>query len=141
MDFFIITLILHVCGQLAILKLRIKNIAVHPRDSSYTIGQIVKRHVHLIRLTKAIDDMFNILLMWEIIGVSVVFCLVGYNVLMNSQDGFKINFLIYFVFILGAFLNLYSNYFVGDRLISEVRMPSFLKSYALSHPRCLSFFI
>nr|QHN69114.1 odorant receptor 27 [Sirex noctilio] len=118
-DYLLITLLFHVCGQLAVLSQQIKNTMVHSYGYSHKISQIVTKHVRLIRLAKAIDKTYNLLLLQQIFGVTLIICLVGYNVIVNWQSGPLIHLFTYLIYISAMLLVLLSYCFMGDCLMNE----------------------
>ncbi|XP_025993159.2 odorant receptor 43a-like isoform X2 [Solenopsis invicta] len=69
-DNFLGLLILHVCGQMESLHLRLLNLGKDP-DFRAVLKYNVKDHIRLIRFVEAIDDTFNLLLL-GIIGFSCI---------------------------------------------------------------------
>nr|QHN69113.1 odorant receptor 26 [Sirex noctilio] len=119
-DCFLITLVLHVCGQFSVLAVQVKNVLMDPCGHRHGMNELVLKHLRLIRLAKNLDKAFNMLLLPQLFGISIILCLVGYNVIAysrNTEQG--INFLIYVLYALCMLSVLFGYCFVGECLIYE----------------------
>nr|QHN69150.1 odorant receptor 21a [Sirex nitobei] len=119
-DCFMITLILHVCSQFSILALRMKNITTNSRDFHSEFSQLIVKHLRLIRIAKSLDDVFNILLLPQLLGTPIILCLGAYNLLHSPgslEQGMKL--LVFVLFSLCMLFVLFGYCYIGECLINE----------------------
>ncbi|KAK2582817.1 hypothetical protein KPH14_008904 [Odynerus spinipes] len=92
-DSFLCVVVLHACGQFAVLSKRIKNytgIVKHEKVNNNNgecacLSCIVKNHVSLIEYVKIIEDSFNELILFQLLGDSVLLSVEGY-LLVVAED-------------------------------------------------------
>ncbi|XP_015517776.2 uncharacterized protein LOC107222784 [Neodiprion lecontei] len=118
-DCLIVTLMLHVCGQLAVLGERIGNMSTDYQECGLAIEKCVRKHVRLIRMAKDLEESYNVILLVQLIGGTVLICILTYNVLANTGRGQKAHFLTFSLYVLSVLLLIYVYCFVGESLIQE----------------------
>ncbi|XP_046475087.1 odorant receptor 13a-like [Neodiprion pinetum] len=118
-DCLIVTLILHVCGQLAVLGERIGNMSTDYQECGLAIEKCVRKHVRLIRMAKDLEESYNVILLVQLIGGTVLICILTYNVLANTGTGQKAHFLTFSLYVLSVLLLIYVYCFIGESLIEE----------------------
>nr|QHN69151.1 odorant receptor 21b [Sirex nitobei] len=119
-DCFLVTLVLHVCGQFSILALQVKNFAMDPHGYRHGIHQLTVNHLRLIRITKNINQAFSWMLLPQLLIAPVILCLSGCN-LLNSSGGLeqRFNFLIFVMHSLCMTFVLFTYCYIGECLIKE----------------------
>ncbi|XP_039312121.1 odorant receptor 43a isoform X1 [Solenopsis invicta] len=90
-DNFLGLLILHVCGQMENLHLRLLHLGKDP-DFRTVLKFNVKDHIRLIRSVEIIDDAFNLLLLGMIGFFSILFSLYGFLVLTAVNQNTQLSF-------------------------------------------------
>ncbi|XP_025159306.1 uncharacterized protein LOC105182243 isoform X4 [Harpegnathos saltator] len=79
----LVILVFHICGELSILSYRIKNVEAYSRDALVVrIRSFVQMHLKIIWMAKSVDNAFNMVLMSELFGLSVILIISMYQVLM-----------------------------------------------------------
>nr|UEN71228.1 olfactory receptor 45 [Gregopimpla kuwanae] len=120
---YLVTLVLHVCAQLSILSLRIKNIKIDPlnevRSTRLMFQEMVERHLKIIWMAKEIDDTFNLMLLEELVMTTVILGLTSYNVIVNSDMADKTVFISFCLYVSTMLMMVYGYCFAGEYLISE----------------------
>ncbi|XP_053989879.1 odorant receptor 4-like [Hylaeus volcanicus] len=118
---FIVNMVLHLCGKLSILSYRIRNIDVRSSESfQVDLKRMVAMHLELIKLSKTLNDCFDIILLIELMSCGSRLGLALYIVLIKIADPLIVaNFLLYSINV-GAFLYIFS--YVGEQVMYESRM-------------------
>nr|QHN69116.1 odorant receptor 28b [Sirex noctilio] len=118
-DCLLVTLMLHVCGQLSALSHRVKEVTTSPLGYRHVIRELVTNHLRLIRLVNILDSAFNLLLLQQLVGITIILCLVGYNVIANSEDGQKAHLFTHLLYASSMLLLLFGYCLIGECLINE----------------------
>ncbi|KAF7410494.1 hypothetical protein HZH68_004875 [Vespula germanica] len=123
-DTFLAMLVLHVCGQLSRLQNELINLNSSTREEfHFKLSYIVKRHDYLNRFIETIEDEFNIMLLFQILGCTVQLCMECFQgLLLMAGKGEQIPLVEMFFFafyIVYVLLQLYLYCYVGERLWSE----------------------
>ncbi|XP_015183132.1 PREDICTED: odorant receptor 13a-like isoform X1 [Polistes dominula] len=123
-DTFLVTLILHVCGQLK----RLQNQLVHldigtSQEFQNKLSYIIRRHDYLNKFIETIEDQFNIMLLFQILSCILQLCLECFQELtLMVKEGEKmplIEIFFFGVYILFVLLQLYLYCYVGEKLWTE----------------------
>ncbi|KAF7405498.1 hypothetical protein HZH66_004404 [Vespula vulgaris] len=130
-DSFISMLVLHVCAQISNLRSTLKTLAdersTEERKTDNFVEKlafIVKRHEHLNRFARSIEDSFNALMLVQILTCTMQVCFQSYQVLAilgENEDEFptvQLCFLVLFVVV--TLVHLYIYCYVGEMLIVQV---------------------
>ncbi|XP_015183141.1 PREDICTED: odorant receptor 13a-like isoform X2 [Polistes dominula] len=85
-DTFLVTLILHVCGQLK----RLQNQLVHldigtSQEFQNKLSYIIRRHDYLNKFIETIEDQFNIMLLFQILSCILQLCLECFQELTSTE--------------------------------------------------------
>ncbi|XP_015181240.1 PREDICTED: odorant receptor 13a-like [Polistes dominula] len=122
-DTFVVTLVLHACGQYENLEQRLRNVCIKTDDDFQTkLTQIVKKHNALNRFVETIEEQFNDMLLLQMLCCTILLCVTcflatssigGNNNMMSVQLAF---FMVYLTYIL---LQMYMYCYIGERLLSE----------------------
>ncbi|XP_043503052.1 odorant receptor 13a-like [Polistes fuscatus] len=126
-DTFLAVFVLHLCGQLSVLRLNLKELSdVAKRDITLfqsRLGFIVNRHEQLYKFAIIVEDCFNLTLLGQTLISTAMFCLTGYRMItsMGSQEQeLPIVGLIFFVIhVIYTMLHLYIYCYVGETLLVE----------------------
>ncbi|XP_046815750.1 odorant receptor 13a-like [Vespa crabro] len=86
-DTFIAMLILHVCGQLSRLQNNLINLNSDMKNEfQIKLSYIVKRHNYLNRFVDTIEDRFNIMFLFQILGCTLQLCIECFQGLLVKFD-------------------------------------------------------
>ncbi|KAG5343729.1 OR2A protein, partial [Acromyrmex charruanus] len=92
-DSFFFGITMHLCGQLELLGIqftKINKIHYDKKRHRNVLGPLVKRHCHLIALTRNIEDAFNINILLRLLIISVVIASSGVGILLSiKQQDYK----------------------------------------------------
>ncbi|XP_028048475.2 odorant receptor Or2, partial [Monomorium pharaonis] len=97
-DNFLGLLILHICGQMENLYLRLLNLGKDPNFQA-VLKYNVKDHVRLIRSIKVIDNTFNLMLLGLLLLFSILFCLHGFLIINVVNRGGKLSFMQFILYL------------------------------------------
>ncbi|XP_071639634.1 uncharacterized protein [Temnothorax longispinosus] len=97
-DNFLGLLILHVCGQMENLHVRILNLGKDPNFKA-VLKYNVKDHIRLIRSIEIIDNTFNLMLLGLLFFFGILFCLHGFLIIsvFNRSDHLSFTQLIWYI--------------------------------------------
>ncbi|KAH0954194.1 OrU5, partial [Eciton burchellii] len=120
-DNFLGLLILHICGQLDILKSRLTHLDKHV-NSHNMLKCCVAKHIRLLRAIAIIEDTYNIMLLALFLYFAILFAFYGFRIISLFQEGndLSLSHLIYFVsnvFNIFAHMCLYCA--LGEILIAQ----------------------
>nr|QNL15033.1 olfactory receptor 89 [Aulacocentrum confusum] len=118
----LITIVLHICGQLAIVEYRIRHIKMLPgaRDNTNTIfRELVERHMRSIWMAKASDDAFHFVLLLDLVGTTLLLGLMSYVVIIGSSMSESSFGYVYIICVIATVFLLYGYCIVGELLIQE----------------------
>ncbi|KAI4487562.1 hypothetical protein M0804_005711 [Polistes exclamans] len=126
-DTFLAVFVLHLCGQLSVLQLNLKELSnLAKRDITLfqsRLGFIVNRHEQLYKFAIIVEDCFNLTLLGQTLISTAMFCLTGYRMItsMGSQEQeLPIVGLVFFVIhVIYTMLHLYIYCYVGETLLVE----------------------
>ncbi|KAG5323445.1 OR13A protein, partial [Pseudoatta argentina] len=116
-----VILVFHICGELSILAYRIRHIKEYSQTMILDrIRSFVRMHLKIIWMAKSVDDTFNLILLYELVGLSVVLAISLYYVIMNL-DMAKIATCCTFTFYaLISLVMLFGYCLTGDELTQQV---------------------
>ncbi|XP_011500486.1 PREDICTED: odorant receptor 13a-like [Ceratosolen solmsi marchali] len=126
-DAFFVVLVLHLCGQLAILKRSLIELTDDLQHKSIKLeftrklANIVERHEFLNRFAKTIEDSFNMMFLAQMITSSFALCLQGYQLIITSnEDKLPLLQLIHMIYFVCCFsFSLFSYCYVAEQLNYE----------------------
>ncbi|KAI4487303.1 hypothetical protein M0804_005452 [Polistes exclamans] len=123
-DTFLAMLILHVCGQLSRLQDNLINLNSNTRQEFQNkLRYIIRRHDYLKRFVDTIEDQFNIMLLFQMLGCTLQLCIECFQGLkLMAGEGEKMPLIEMFFFAFYVFyvlLQLYLYCFVGEKLWTE----------------------
>ncbi|KAH0948250.1 OrR1 [Eciton burchellii] len=114
----LVILVFHICGKLSILSYRIKNIAMQDMVIN-RVRAFVRMHLKLIWMAKSVDDIFNLILLDELLGNSIILAISIYYVIMNLEISEMATCLTFIFFAAIALVMLYGYCLIGDQLTQQ----------------------
>ncbi|KAF3423712.1 hypothetical protein E2986_07058 [Frieseomelitta varia] len=85
-DTFIATLVLHACGQLSNLKNDLRMIhSYDKKDVQTKLKKIVQEHNYINRFAETIENSFNLLLLFQMLGCTVQLCFQSFQAIMSTD--------------------------------------------------------
>ncbi|KAF7410510.1 hypothetical protein HZH68_004891 [Vespula germanica] len=126
-DTFFATFVLHLCGQLSVLQLNLKELAeTAKRDVALfqnRLGFIVNRHNELYRFAIIIENCFNLMLLGQTLISTIMFCLTGYRLITSmgshEEDVPIVGKAFFIIHVIYTMLHLYIYCYVGETLLVE----------------------
>ncbi|KAI4497869.1 hypothetical protein M0802_006985 [Mischocyttarus mexicanus] len=123
-DTFLVMLILHVCGQLKRLQDELVNLnSGTSQEFQNKLSYVVRRHDHLNRFIDKIEDQFNIMLLFQILGCTLQLCMECFQGLMlmagEAEEMPLIEICFFAFYIFYVLLQLYLYCYVGEKLWTE----------------------
>ncbi|XP_046612748.1 odorant receptor 13a-like isoform X2 [Neodiprion virginianus] len=116
----LITLMMHICGELSVLSERIVNIKKQmEKGHRCEIQKIITRHLRLIWMAKEIDTAFTVVLLSQVISSEIMICVAGFNMIVYSANSEKTAFITFAFYEVAALVDLYVYCFIGECLILE----------------------
>ncbi|XP_024946766.1 odorant receptor 4 [Cephus cinctus] len=115
----LITLVLHICGQVSILTCQVENLIKNPETIHHQLKQIVLKHRRLINLCMNLNSTYATFLLQELIGITLLLCLGGYNIIATpilDETGHFLAFLLYTVTVIFQLLGFC---YIGECLRNE----------------------
>ncbi|KAF7379258.1 hypothetical protein HZH68_017103 [Vespula germanica] len=82
-DCFFTTTGLHLTGQLAVLKCKVKNILNDADGPRKAIRKVILGHHRLIRLADLLEDSFNLIIGQHLFGTTILLCISSYRMLSS----------------------------------------------------------
>ncbi|KAL2716824.1 odorant receptor 13a-like isoform X1 [Vespula squamosa] len=127
-DTFLAVFVLHLCGQLSVLQMNLKELAeIAKRDvTSFQnrLGFIVNRHNELYRFAIIVENCFNLTLLGQTLISTAMFCLTGYRMITSigsqEQDLPVVGMIFFIIHVIYTMLHLYIYCYVGETLLVEV---------------------
>nr|ARN17896.1 odorant receptor 24 [Cephus cinctus] len=120
-DCLLITLVLHLCGQLAVLSHQVRNLTMNPQNFQNEFRVIVMKHLRLIRISKSLDTAFNQILIQQLVGMSLLLCLAGYNLIAMSDSGQNVHLITFIFYACSVSMLLFAYCLIGEYLINEIQ--------------------
>ncbi|XP_046815749.1 odorant receptor 13a-like [Vespa crabro] len=123
-DTFLAMLVLHVCGQLSRLQNDLIDLnSATRKEFGMKLNYIVERHNYLNRFVDTLEDRFNIMLLFQILGCTLQLCMECFHgLVLIMDDGEEMPLLEMFFFAFYIFyvlLQLYLYCYVGEKLWFE----------------------
>ncbi|KAG8041481.1 hypothetical protein G9C98_002774, partial [Cotesia typhae] len=117
----LITMVLHICGQLAVLNHRIRHIPPDIDEDKIQVvfGRLVRRHIRSIWMAKKLDDTFHFVLLIDLVGTTMLLGLMCYIVIIGSSMSESSFGYVYIICAIATAFLLYGYCIVGECLINE----------------------
>ncbi|XP_043685146.1 odorant receptor 13a-like [Vespula pensylvanica] len=117
----ILTLVLHICGKLSIMRHRVRMFEMKPIDQlNDAIRRHVRSHIQLIWMVQSIEKIFNIVILLDLVQNSIRLGLSSYVTLVSKDN--KSEFVVMCTFASYAavvFLLIFEYCFIGEYLMQE----------------------
>ncbi|GAB1864854.1 Odorant receptor [Camponotus japonicus] len=138
--------IMHVCGQLSVLigKLQQLNDMTEPEDRTVAtlLANIVEHQIKVKNFLKQVEEAMQFIWLVEIVGSTVLLCLVGYYVIMEWESSDSTAVLTMFVMLISFTISIFTNCYVGqlltDQSIKVGLITSTINWHRLSYKRARS---
>ncbi|KAG5333441.1 OR13A protein, partial [Acromyrmex heyeri] len=115
-----VILVFHICGELSILAYRIRHIKEYSQTMILDrIRSFVQMHLKIIWMAKSVDDTFNLILLYELVGLSVVLAISLYYVIMNLNMAKIATCCTFTFFALISLVMLFGYCLTGDELTQQ----------------------
>ncbi|KAG7199412.1 hypothetical protein KM043_014041 [Ampulex compressa] len=127
-DTFLAVLVLHLCGQLNVLRIALKNLVDATKEKNFSKFQeklrfIVRRHDQLYRFAIVVEDCFNLTLLVQTVISTTMFCLTGYRMLTSvdeqQQDVPLVGLIFYIIHVIYTMLHLFIYCYIGETLLVQ----------------------
>ncbi|XP_032671370.1 odorant receptor 4-like isoform X2 [Odontomachus brunneus] len=118
-DSFVLSMALHICGQLAVLSSKIEDLLKDHVNYNRHIGTIVLRHRKLITLADILENNFNMIFLQQTLGTVFLLCLTTYHTLANSEYGDNTTTVIFMLYTCCVVSTILAYCYIGECLITE----------------------
>ncbi|XP_032671372.1 odorant receptor 4-like [Odontomachus brunneus] len=118
-DSFVLSMALHVCGQLAVLSCRIEDLLKDHVNYNRHIRTIVIRHRQLITLAEILESNYNMIFLQQTLGTVFLLCLTTYHMLANSEHGDNTNMVSFLFYTCCVVSTILAYCYIGECLITE----------------------
>ncbi|XP_011694609.1 PREDICTED: odorant receptor 13a-like [Wasmannia auropunctata] len=146
----ILTLVLHVSGQIDIMCQELKAISSMSKCNMVSTKSLVTRHQKIISLSKNIESFFSFVALLQFVWNTFVICALGFMVVislgmnMTSKSGILIQFIIpYFAVTIEAFVFCFAGEYLSSksRAIGDAAYEAVWYNLSISECRILLFVI
>jgi len=72
-----LNIILHVCGQIEILKMNFIDVDVRSAKICNCFNVLIERHIYLIQMTKKLAETISLVLLMQLFISSILLCIIG----------------------------------------------------------------
>ncbi|XP_032680056.1 uncharacterized protein LOC116848264 [Odontomachus brunneus] len=113
-DAMFLNIVLHMCGQIKILKANFTNIDVVSPQVYSNFNALIRRHSYLIMLCKKLAETISFVLLTQLFITSILLCIMGFQFILALKKNDAV-MLAKSCVVLGSFLTQISVYsFIGD---------------------------
>ncbi|KAG8038066.1 hypothetical protein G9C98_006391, partial [Cotesia typhae] len=118
-DCFLIILVFHLSGRLAVLTERINTLKEELETYKINLKSIIKEHMRLLKMGENIREAFATALLVYLLNGTILLCIIGYQILINFMTGPNSDLMQYFIFIFATYFIITVLCIVSERLITE----------------------
>ncbi|CAL7939527.1 unnamed protein product [Xylocopa violacea] len=127
-DTFLAVLVLHLCGQLSVLRMTLEDLVKTTKENDYKgfhvrLGLIVHRHDQLFKFAVIVEDCFNFTLLVQTIICTVMFCFTGYRMITSvgqeDADVPIVGLTFFVIHVIYTMLHLFIYCYVGETLLGQ----------------------
>ncbi|KAL2734709.1 odorant receptor 4-like [Vespula maculifrons] len=135
-DCMFVNLSVQVIAQFAVLSYKVKALLNNSENYYEGMKEIVRRHYQLIRLTEALENNFNYLILQQLLGTTVHICICGYHLLMvqiqknisfssfylfkdTKEMADNMTLILFFLYVSCVITTLFIYCFIGECFIQE----------------------
>ncbi|XP_018052335.1 PREDICTED: uncharacterized protein LOC108689891 [Atta colombica] len=118
----------HACGQIDIVIARVENLFKGERDHTKFekyMAIIVQHHVRTLRFSAGIEDTLRELCLVEIVGTTLIMCLVEYSLITEWNNSDSIAIFTYFFLFVSFVFNIFIFCYIGELLTEQVLIYKF----------------
>nr|UEN71235.1 olfactory receptor 52 [Gregopimpla kuwanae] len=116
----LVALVFNVCGQLSVLSYRIVTLNPSESDDANSVfRKFVTQHLRVIWMAKSIENVFQMLLLNELVGTTVVLGLIAYSSLTTLDNAEGAALATFGSYTLSMIILVYANCLVGEHLNIE----------------------
>ncbi|CAL1689216.1 unnamed protein product [Lasius platythorax] len=112
----------HACGQIDIVLARVKNL-VKVECSRVKFEQcmaiIVQHHVRALRFSASIENTFREICLIEMVGTTLIMCLIEYSLITEWNNSDSIAIFTYFFLFVSFVFNIFIFCYIGELLIEQ----------------------
>ncbi|XP_066595220.1 uncharacterized protein [Prorops nasuta] len=130
-----VLLVVHVCGQVMILKRFLKSLVSNKKAEKKTNGEwqrnnktvkskiavIVKQHVRVIKFIENIENILNQMCLVEFLGSVIMFCLQGFLIIKEWEQKNYTNLLTDLMLLVTITFNIFVLCFIGELVIQKCK--------------------
>ncbi|XP_076221973.1 odorant receptor 4-like [Nomia melanderi] len=127
-DTFLAVLVLHLCGQLSVLRLAVTNLVNTSNETNFMefkgrLGYIVYRHNQLYRFAVILEDCFNLTLFVQTLICTAMLCLTGYRMLtavdQTTEEMNVVGLTFFILHVVSTMMHFFIYCYVGETLVEE----------------------
>ncbi|XP_014488512.1 PREDICTED: uncharacterized protein LOC106751834 [Dinoponera quadriceps] len=119
-DSFVLSMALHICGQLAVLSCKIEDLLKDHVNYNRHINAVVFRHHQLITLAEILENNFNMIFLQQTLGSVFLLCLTMFHMLTNSEYGDTTTVVAFLMYTCCVVSTILAYCYIGECLITEV---------------------
>ncbi|XP_076224484.1 uncharacterized protein LOC143174608 [Nomia melanderi] len=110
----------HVCGQVEVIMLKLKNLVDFESKADLDRGmiQIVKHHTRTLRLSAMTEALLQEVCFLEFLGSTFNICLIEYYIIMDWGTN-MLSFVTYFALLTSLMFNIFILCYIGDLLVEK----------------------
>ncbi|RLZ02203.1 Odorant receptor 56 [Cephus cinctus] len=112
--------LLHLCGQLEVLANAWRDLfKITGNDKkliNYQVQELVKRHLHLIKLAKLVENTFTMIIFLQLMISSILIALIGFNFVQSLQKSDFLQFSLMISYMISQSLFVFLYCYSGQKL-------------------------
>ncbi|XP_035737308.1 odorant receptor 22c-like isoform X9 [Vespa mandarinia] len=115
--------VLHACGQLEILIRRLEELVEDPNANTVALEEklatLVRHHITVNSFLKNIEDAMQHICLVEVVGCTLILCLLGYYIIMEWENNDTVAMLTYAILLITFTFNIFIFCFIGELLTDQ----------------------
>ncbi|XP_058805714.1 odorant receptor 4-like [Phymastichus coffea] len=109
--------VMHICSQITITHNMLNKLV---ENFDYRLlGDIVSRHRHLLKLASRLEEIFNVICLFEVIGSTCIICFLGYYLITEYENREMMALITYFLLFLSFVFNIFILCYIGEILTEQ----------------------
>ncbi|XP_067204362.1 odorant receptor 13a-like [Linepithema humile] len=113
----------HACGQINIVISRVKNLVKSEQNNNVKFEQgiaiIMQHHVRALRFSANIEDTLREICLVELVGTTLIMCLVEYSLMMEWNNSDSIAIFTYFFLFISFVFNIFIFCYISELLTEQ----------------------
>ncbi|XP_078043426.1 odorant receptor 4-like [Augochlora pura] len=111
----------HVCGQIDIMILRLKNLTDQRKESNLNLrlASIIDHHVRTLRFSTMIETTLQQVCFFEYLGSTFVICMVEYYTIMDWNNNNTVGLVTYVLIMIAFIFNIFILCYIGELLVEK----------------------